>query len=79
MVSSTTRVLRIVSGIAGAATTLGVAQLLAVPLGPPADAVNAVGSAVIDLTPGSGSSDSESSARSGHDDRDRVYQMQLPR
>jgi DMSO/TMAO reductase YedYZ molybdopterin-dependent catalytic subunit len=45
-------VLRIVSGIAAAATTLGVAQLLAVPLGPPADAVNAVGSAVIDLTPG---------------------------
>jgi hypothetical protein len=52
MVSSRTRVLRIVSGIAAAATTLGVAQLLAVPLGPPADAVNAVGSAVIDLTLG---------------------------
>jgi DMSO/TMAO reductase YedYZ molybdopterin-dependent catalytic subunit len=44
--------LRALSGIAAAAVALGVAQLVAVPFGPPADALNAVGSAVIDLAPG---------------------------
>jgi DMSO/TMAO reductase YedYZ molybdopterin-dependent catalytic subunit len=39
-------------GIAAAAVALGVAQLLAVPFGPQADVRTAVGSAVIDLTPG---------------------------
>jgi DMSO/TMAO reductase YedYZ molybdopterin-dependent catalytic subunit len=39
-------------GIAAAAVALGVAQLVAVPFGPTADARTAVGSAVIDLTPG---------------------------
>src|SRR5271167_3800819 len=49
---SPARGLRMLSGIASAAVGLGVAQLLAVPFGPAADALNAVGSAVIDLTPG---------------------------
>ena len=39
-------------GIAAAAVALGVTQLLAAPFGPAADARTAVGSAVIDLTPG---------------------------
>ena len=39
-------------GIAAAAVALGVTQLAAVPFGPTADSRNAVGSAVIDLTPG---------------------------
>lgn len=39
-------------GVAAAAVALGVTQLLAVPFGPRADARTAVGSAVIDLTPG---------------------------
>jgi DMSO/TMAO reductase YedYZ molybdopterin-dependent catalytic subunit len=39
-------------GIAAAAVALGVTQLLAVAFGPEADARTAVGSAVIDLTPG---------------------------
>ncbi|MGA5467028.1 molybdopterin-dependent oxidoreductase [Mycobacterium sp. NPDC050041] len=39
-------------GIAAAAVALGVAELVAVPFGPAADARNAVGSAVIDRTPG---------------------------
>ncbi|MBV9320247.1 MAG: molybdopterin-dependent oxidoreductase, partial [Mycobacterium sp.] len=39
-------------GIAAAAVGLGVTQLVAVPFGPAADARTAVGSAVIDLTPG---------------------------
>lgn len=39
-------------GIAAAAVALGVAALAAIPLGSSADARNAVGSAVIDLTPG---------------------------
>jgi DMSO/TMAO reductase YedYZ molybdopterin-dependent catalytic subunit len=43
---------RMLSGVAAAAVGLGVAQLGAVPLGPAADALNAVGSTVIDLTPG---------------------------
>jgi DMSO/TMAO reductase YedYZ molybdopterin-dependent catalytic subunit len=40
------------AGVAAAAVALGVTQLLAVPFGPEADARTAVGSAVIDLTPG---------------------------
>jgi DMSO/TMAO reductase YedYZ molybdopterin-dependent catalytic subunit len=47
-----TRILRMVSGTAAAATALGAAQLAAIPFGSAADALNAVGSAVIDLTPG---------------------------
>lgn len=39
-------------GVAAAAIAVGVTQLLAVPFGPEADARTAVGSAVIDLTPG---------------------------
>ncbi|MGV0741922.1 molybdopterin-dependent oxidoreductase [Mycolicibacterium sp. XJ870] len=40
------------AGVAAAAVALGVTELLAVPFGPAADARTAVGSAVIDLTPG---------------------------
>jgi DMSO/TMAO reductase YedYZ molybdopterin-dependent catalytic subunit len=40
------------AGVAAAAVALGVTQLVAVPFGPSADARTAVGSAVIDLTPG---------------------------
>ena len=43
---------RALCGIAAAAVALGVTQLVAVPFGPQADARTAVGSAVIDLTPG---------------------------
>jgi DMSO/TMAO reductase YedYZ molybdopterin-dependent catalytic subunit len=43
---------RPLAGIAAAAVALGVTQLLAVFVGPQADARTAVGSAVIDLTPG---------------------------
>ncbi len=43
---------RMGTGIAAAAVALGVTQLLAAPLGPPADARTAVGSTIIDLTPG---------------------------
>ena len=43
---------RMLAGIAAAAVALGVTQLLAVAFGPQADARTAVGSAVIDLTPG---------------------------
>ena len=43
---------RAMAGIAAAAVALGVTQLLAVFFGPEADARTAVGSAVIDLTPG---------------------------
>ncbi len=43
---------RILSGIAAAAVTLGLSALVAVPLGSSADARNAIGSTVIDLTPG---------------------------
>ena len=39
-------------GLAAAAVALGVAQLSAVPFGPHADSRTAIGSAVIDLTPG---------------------------
>ncbi|MBV9641287.1 MAG: molybdopterin-dependent oxidoreductase [Mycobacteriaceae bacterium] len=40
------------SGVAAAAVAVGLTQLVAAPLGRGADALNAVGSAVIDLTPG---------------------------
>lgn len=40
------------AGLAAAAVALGVAEIVAVPFGPEADARTAVGSAVIDLTPG---------------------------
>jgi DMSO/TMAO reductase YedYZ molybdopterin-dependent catalytic subunit len=43
---------RSLAGLAAAAVALGVAALLAVPLGPHADSRTAVGSVVIDLTPG---------------------------
>ena len=43
---------RALCGIAAAAVALGVTQLLAGAFGPQADARTAVGSAVIDLTPG---------------------------
>lgn len=43
---------RMLAGVAAAAVALGVTQLVAVPFGPQADARTAVGSAVIDLTPG---------------------------
>jgi DMSO/TMAO reductase YedYZ molybdopterin-dependent catalytic subunit len=43
---------RMLAGVAAAAVALGVTELLAVPFGPHADARTAVGSAVIDLTPG---------------------------
>ncbi|MGU3498603.1 molybdopterin-dependent oxidoreductase [Mycobacterium sp. C31M] len=43
---------RILSGIAAAAVTLGVSALVAVPLGSSADSRTAIGSTVIDKTPG---------------------------
>ena len=43
---------RALYGVAAAAVAVGVAQLLAAPFGRGADALNAVGSAVVDLTPG---------------------------
>jgi DMSO/TMAO reductase YedYZ molybdopterin-dependent catalytic subunit len=43
---------RMLAGIAAAAVALGVTQLVAVPFGPEADARTAIGSTVIDLTPG---------------------------
>ena len=43
---------RALNGVAAAAVAVGVTQLLAAPFGRGADALNAVGSAVIDLTPG---------------------------
>lgn len=43
---------RMVGGVAAAAVSLGVAQLVSIPFGTPADPRNAVGSAVVDLTPG---------------------------
>jgi DMSO/TMAO reductase YedYZ molybdopterin-dependent catalytic subunit len=48
----TTREARMLAGVAAAAVALGVTQLVAVAFGPQADARTAVGSAVIDLTPG---------------------------
>jgi DMSO/TMAO reductase YedYZ molybdopterin-dependent catalytic subunit len=48
----TVRESRALAGIAAAAVALGVTQLVAVAFGPQADARTAVGSAVIDLTPG---------------------------
>src|SRR5262245_49752717 len=43
---------RMLAGIAAAAVALGVTQLLAVAFGPEADARTAIGSVIIDLTPG---------------------------
>ena len=43
---------RILCGVAAAAVAVGVAQLVAAPFGPAADALDAVGSAVVRLTPG---------------------------
>jgi DMSO/TMAO reductase YedYZ molybdopterin-dependent catalytic subunit len=43
---------RALNGLAAAAVAVGVTQLVAAPFGHGADALNAVGSAVIDLTPG---------------------------
>src|SRR5262245_64358766 len=43
---------RMLAGIAAASVALGVTQLLAVAFGPQADARTAIGSTVIDLTPG---------------------------
>ncbi|WP_102145148.1 molybdopterin-dependent oxidoreductase [Mycobacterium hubeiense] len=48
----TARSTRAWAGVAAAAVALGVTGLLAVPFGPQADARTAVGSTVIDLTPG---------------------------
>ena len=48
----TARGAKAMAGVAAAAVALGVTQLLAVFVGPESDARNAVGSAVIDLTPG---------------------------
>jgi DMSO/TMAO reductase YedYZ molybdopterin-dependent catalytic subunit len=48
----TVRGTKALAGVAAAAVALGVTQLLAVVFGPQADARTAVGSAVIDLTPG---------------------------
>jgi DMSO/TMAO reductase YedYZ molybdopterin-dependent catalytic subunit len=50
--SAPARDARSLAGVAAAAVALGVTELLAVPFGPQADARTAVGSAVIDLTPG---------------------------
>jgi DMSO/TMAO reductase YedYZ molybdopterin-dependent catalytic subunit len=46
--------MRMLTGVAAAAVAVGLTQLLAAPFGRGADALNAVGSAVIDLTPGPG-------------------------
>ena len=43
---------RALNGLAAAAVAVGITQLLAAPFGRDADVLNAVGSAVIDLTPG---------------------------
>src|SRR5687768_453706 len=48
----TARDKKALAGVAAAAVALGVTQLVAVAFGPEADARTAVGSAVIDLTPG---------------------------
>src|SRR5271165_2071782 len=44
--------MRSLSGVAAAAVAVGLTELLAAPFGRGADALNAVGSAVVDLTPG---------------------------
>jgi DMSO/TMAO reductase YedYZ molybdopterin-dependent catalytic subunit len=43
---------RMLGGVAAAAVSLGIAQLVTIPFGAPADPLNAVGSAIVDLTPG---------------------------
>ncbi|WP_454790390.1 molybdopterin-dependent oxidoreductase [Mycolicibacterium lutetiense] len=50
--SSSSSNARMLGGIAAAAVSLGIAQLVSIPFGAPADPRNAVGSAVVDLTPG---------------------------
>jgi DMSO/TMAO reductase YedYZ molybdopterin-dependent catalytic subunit len=44
---------RMIAGVAAASVSLGVAQLVGIPFGARADARAAIGSAVVDLTPGS--------------------------
>jgi DMSO/TMAO reductase YedYZ molybdopterin-dependent catalytic subunit len=41
-----------IAGVAAASVSLGVAQLVGIPFGAPADARSAIGSVVVDLTPG---------------------------
>src|ERR1700761_7453649 len=43
---------RMLAGVAAASVSLGVAQLVGIPFGTRADARAAIGSAVVDLTPG---------------------------
>ena len=43
---------RMIAGVAAASVSLGVAQLVGIPFGARADARTAIGSAVVDLTPG---------------------------
>src|ERR1700741_3897454 len=43
---------RMIAGVAAAFVSLGVAQLVAIPFGARADARTAIGSTVVDLTPG---------------------------
>src|SRR3978361_2587826 len=43
---------RMIAGVAAAAVSLGVAQLVGIPIGGRADARTAIGSAAVDLTPG---------------------------
>src|SRR5262249_54707949 len=43
---------RMIAGVAAAAVSLGVAQLVGIPFNTRADARTAIGSAVVDLTPG---------------------------
>jgi DMSO/TMAO reductase YedYZ molybdopterin-dependent catalytic subunit len=43
---------RMIAGVAAAAVSLGVAQLVGIPFGAPADARGAIGSVIVDLTPG---------------------------
>jgi hypothetical protein len=43
---------RMIAGVAAASVSLGVAQLVGIPFGARADARAAIGSAVVDLTPG---------------------------
>jgi hypothetical protein len=43
---------RMIAGVAAASVSLGVAQLVGIPFGARADARAAIGSTVVDLTPG---------------------------
>ena len=60
---------RAMAGIAAAAVALGVTQLLAAFVGPAADSRTAVGSAVIDLTPGPGQGMGDPDVRHGRQAR----------